>query len=182
MLNYRLPSHSTPGTALKTYRSPQRVVADIKQLIAADKPSPHPPSVLVRILKLLCEARNYERAAIFLVIGGREVPRAVSGSETAANRPELTVSIKIAGRTLGSLRAVPARGHEASSEERVLLREVADLLALYLTGKGKYLTRKAREALLGASAQGSSEARGYQPSSEKPAIESRRAAAGEKYH
>lgn len=174
---------------MKTYRSPRNVVAEIKRLVATDKPSPRPPSPLARILKLLCESRNYERAGVFLMVAGREVPRAFSGPPTpqqtktgfAGPGPELSVPIKIAGRTLGSLRAQLAPGHAFGPKERVLLHEVAEMLAVYLTGKGKYLARKAREALRETAAADAGEARGYQPSSDKGAgLETLRAAAGDK--
>jgi hypothetical protein len=168
---------------LKTYRSPRNVVAQIEQLIAADKPSPRPPSALVRILKLLCEGRNYERAGIFLAINGREVPRAFGGIQAAADepRPELSVPIKIASHTLGSLRVQLAPGRAFSSEERVLLHQVAEILARYLTGKGKYLVRKTREALRESAGSASAESRGYQPASAKGGgVETRLVAAGEK--
>ncbi len=168
---------------MKTYRSPRNVVAQVKRLIATDKPSPRPPSALVRILKLLCDSRNYERAGIFLVVNGREVPRAFSGPQAVASQsgPELSVPIKIAGRALGSLRVQLASGHALSAEERVLLHEVAEILAVYLTGKGKYLVRKAREALRETAAANFGETRGYQPASDKgSAMETLRAAAGDK--
>lgn len=166
---------------MKTYRLPRNVVAEVKRLIAADKPSPHPPSALVRILKLLRDSRHYERAGVFLLVAGREVPRAFSG--TTANKPgaELSVPIQIASHTLGSLRVQLAPGHGFSPEERVLLHAVAGILALYLTGKGKYVVRKAREALRETAAADSGETRGYQPSSDKRGgMETRRAAAGDK--
>ena len=182
---------------MKTYRSPRNVVAEIKRLIATDKPSPHPPSALVRILKLLCESRHYAGAGVFLVVAGREVPRAFSGPQVAAAQPgpppqqtktgfaggpgpELSVPIKIASYALGSLRVQLSPGHVFSPEERVLLHEVADVLALYLSSKGKCLVRKAREALRGTAAD-FSESRGYQPASDKGrAPEARLAAAGDK--
>ncbi len=168
---------------MKTYRSPRSVVAEIKRLIATSKPSPHPPSALARILKLLCESRNYERAGVFLVVAGREVPRAFSGPQmaTAQPGPELSVPIKIASHALGSLRAQPFPGHVFSPEERVLLHEVADVLALYLSSKGKYVVRKTREALRESAAADSGETRGYQPASDKGSVpEARLAAAGDK--
>ena len=165
---------------LKTYRSPRNVVFEIERLIAADKPSPHPPSALARILKLLCDGRNYQRAGIYLLIDGREVPRALSGSQ-AAGHPgaDLSIPIRIASQTLGSLRVQLAPGHTSNFEERVLLHEVAEILSVYLTGKGKYLVRKAREALREAADSG--ETRGYQPSPDKGAgVETLRAVAGNK--
>jgi hypothetical protein len=166
---------------LKTYRSPSNVVAEVKRLIATDKPSPHAPSVLARILKQLCESRNYQRAGVFLSVDGREVPRAFSGPPAASEQtgPELSTPIKIASHTLGSLRVQLAPGHLFSPGERVLLHEVAEMLALYLSSKGKYLVRKAREALRESAAAVSDEARGYQPASDQ-SLETRRAAAGEK--
>ena len=167
---------------MKTYRSPRNVVAEIKRLIATDKPSPHPPSALGRILKLLCESRNYERAGIFLVVAGREVPRAFSGPLGAAAQPgpELSVPIRIAGQALGSLRVQLSPGRMFSPDERVLLHGVADVLALYFSNKGRYLVRKAREALRETAAD-SGENRGYQPASDKGRVpEARLAAAGDK--
>ena len=152
-------------------------------MIAAEKPAPNRPSVLARVAKLLCDSRNYQRTGIFLAAGGLEMPRAFSGSESGAGQrgPELSVPIGIASHTLGSLRVQLAPDHVFSLEERVLLREVADVLALYLSGKGKYLMRKAREALQQAAPANAGERRGYQPSSDRASSkETRRAAAGEK--
>ena len=168
---------------MKTYRLPRNVVAEVKRLIATDKPSPHAPSALARILKLLCESRNYARAGVFLMVAGRELPRAFSGSQAPTSQPgaELSVPIKISSHTLGSLRVQPAPGHEFSPNEQVLLHEVAEVLALYLSAKGKYLVRKAREALRGTAAASFGETRGYQPASDKGAgLETLRAAAGDK--
>jgi hypothetical protein len=158
------------------------VVAEIQRLIVADKPSPHPPSALARIAKVLCDGRHYQRTGIYLMIDDREVPRAISGqpviSDSAA---DLSVPIKIASQTLGSLRVQLEAGHSSSFEERVLLHEVAGILAVYLTGKGKYLVRKAREALHETAAPDSDRPRGYQPASERGAVSGARlAAAGDK--
>jgi len=144
---------------VKTYLSPRDVVAQIEKLIATEKPSPRPPSVLARILKVLCEGRHYERAGIFLAVNGREVPRAFGGSQAAAGelRPELVVPIKIATYSIGSLRVQPAPGRGLSSQERILLHKVAQILARYLSGKGKYLVRKTREALREAAPAASGE-------------------------
>ena len=165
---------------MKTYLSPKTVVAEVERLIAADKPSPHPPSALARIAKLLCDSRGYRRAGIYLLIDGRELPRAFSGSQPASQPgSDLSVPLKIASQTLGSLRVQLAHGHTSSFEERVLLREVAGVLALYLSSKGKYVVRKAREAVRESTASG--KARGYQPASDKSSIpEIRFATAGDK--
>ena len=167
---------------MKTYHSPRSVVAEIQRVIVADKPSPHPPSALARIAKVLCDGRRYQRACIYLMVEGREVPRALSGSQTASQTAtDLSVPIKIASQTLGSLRVQLEAGRSSSFEERVLLHEVAEILSVYLTGKGKYLVRKAREALHETAASDSDRPRGYQPASEKGEVpEARLAAAGDK--
>jgi hypothetical protein len=167
---------------VKTYHSPRSVVAEIRRLILADKPSPHPPSALARIAKVLCDGRHYQRAGIYLMVDGREVPRAISGQQVISDSAaDLSVPIKIASQTLGSLRVQLEAGHSSSFEERVLLHEAAGILAVYLTGKGKYLVRKAREALHETAASDSDRPRGYQPASEKGAVPGARlAAAGDK--
>ena len=167
---------------MKTYTSPTNVVAAIKRVIAADKPSPRPPSALALIARLLCDGRHYQSAGIYLLIDGREVPRALSGPEGGSHAgTDWSVPIKIAGETLGSLRVRFAPGHTASFEQRVLLHKVAGILALYLSSKGKFLVRKAREALRETATSGSTERRGYQPASDKGGIsEARFAAAGDK--
>jgi hypothetical protein len=166
---------------LKTYRPPRNVVVEIKRLIATDKPLSRPPSVLVRILRLLCESRSYARADVFLVVNGREVAGASSSPQVAADRPgpELSLPIKIASYRLGSLCVQLGSGREFGLEERVLLHEVSSMLAVYFTGKGKYLVRKAREALRDTAAA-ANETQGYKPASDKGPIETRRAAAGDK--
>jgi hypothetical protein len=166
---------------LKTYRPLRKVLAEIQRLIATDKPSARAPFALVRILKSLCEGRNYARVVVVLLVNGRETPRVFSGPQGAAEQSgaELSVPIKIAGRTLGSLRVQLPPGREFSPEERVLLHEVAENLAVYLSGKGKYVVRKAREAFRETAFSDSIETRRYQPSSDWSVLESRRAVAGD---
>ena len=167
---------------MKTFRPPRTVVADIKQLIATSKPLPGRPSALARILKQLCDGRHYLRAGIFLAISSKEVPCAICGPQAAPRdrADEVGVPIRIAAHTFGTLRVQLAPGHVFNLEERVLLDEVALVLARYLSGKGKYVVRKAREAFRESTAAGLGEARGYQPSSDHSGMETRRAAAGDK--
>ncbi|MBZ5646025.1 MAG: GAF domain-containing protein [Acidobacteriia bacterium] len=87
---------------------------------------------------------------------------------------EIATPIKIAGRVIGVLDAESDQMDAFGGEDRVLLKNVAGKLALFLTGKGKYIVRKFREG----SAQ-PAEVRGYQPSSERPMERSRKVAAGE---
>jgi GAF domain-containing protein len=70
-------------------------------------------------------------------------PAQVAVPET---RKKIVVSIRIAGRELGSLGVESDREHSFGSDDRVLLEQVAGLLARFLTGKGKYLVRKALQS------------------------------------
>lgn len=95
-------------------------------------------------------------------------------------KSEIVVPIKIAGRTLGVIDAESDQANAFGAEDRVLLERVAKALARFLTGRGKYLVRKAREqAKERAAKSGPPREEKHQPVSEK-AQGSRRAAAGEK--
>ncbi len=87
-------------------------------------------------------------------------------------RSELAVPIKIAGRVLGVIDSESEALNAFGPEDRLLLKEVAARLARFLTGRGKYLLIKAREAAAQAP-----------PATAKPARlpgEQLRAAAGER--
>jgi putative methionine-R-sulfoxide reductase with GAF domain len=191
---------------LKRYRSPRHVIAEVERLIASAKPSIHPPSVLVRIVELLCSSRHYSSAGIYLVAGGRVALRAASGRRpqrekmalgagyvgvaaqtgqlTAGSEggwPQTAVPIKLVGKVLGVL-AIQSE-NVIASQDRVLLKQIAFRVARYLSYGGKYLMRKAREAARPRPSSQSEPARGYQPGSEKPvpaAELARLVAAGEK--
>lgn len=90
-------------------------------------------------------------------------------------RSEIATPIKIAGRVLGVLDAESERVNGFSGEDRVLLKDVAGKLALFLTGAGKYRVRKMRE-----SQPLDAPSRGYQPSSDRSTEQARKVAAGEK--
>ena len=52
--------------------------------------------------------------------------------------------MKLASRELGVLSVESDRENGFGAEDRVLLEAVADVLARFLTGRGKYLARRAR--------------------------------------
>ncbi len=87
---------------------------------------------------------------------------------------EIATPIKLAGRVIGVLDAESERRNGFSGQDRVLLKDVAGKLALFLTSEGKYLVRKVRESAPAA------QARGYKPSSDRSLEQSRKVAAGEK--
>jgi putative methionine-R-sulfoxide reductase with GAF domain len=91
-------------------------------------------------------------------------------------KSEIVVPIKIASRTLGVIDVEGDKPNAFGGKDRVLLERVATLLAKFLTSKGKYLARKAREADSRAGKTASKEK--HAPASEKMQS-TRRAAAGE---
>ena len=62
----------------------------------------------------------------------------------AETRSKILISMKLASRELGVLSVESDREGAFGAEDRVLLEGVADSLARFLTGRGKYLARKAR--------------------------------------
>ena len=65
-------------------------------------------------------------------------------------RSELAVPIKIGSHVLGVINLEHTQTHGLSTEDRVLAEEVAQQLARFLSGRGKYVLMKAREAALPA--------------------------------
>jgi hypothetical protein len=155
--------------------APRQVLAQIDQVLA-QKLSPHDAAQrepLKHVVEVLCNGRGYLRATVQLTIDGRNVGESSYGSElTRPAKPQMAVSIKIASRILGSLRAENDAFH---ADDRVLLKQVAARLARFLTSRGKALVRSARETESGRVRN--PEERGYQPASAKTA--SLRMAAGE---
>ena len=173
---------------MKTYRSPRDVLAQVNTVIAENKPSANSPSVLVQVAKLLHDARNYYRVGIYLVVKDRVVRQAVCGPDLAQpgktlSTSEVAVPIQLGTQLLGYLRAEGEQtgGAGLPPEDRILLKEVALLLARYLHGKGRFLMRKAREVVREAAAAVVEDRRAASPvKAEVPKRESLRAAAGEK--
>jgi L-methionine (R)-S-oxide reductase len=97
-------------------------------------------------------------------------------------KSEMVVPIKLVSRTLGVIDVESNELDAFGPEDRVLLKRVANVLAKFLTSKGKYLVRKAREADARAGKAPAAKEK-LAPVSEKPArAETRKAAAGELVH
>lgn len=134
--------------------------------------APHPPTYalpLERVLELLYEGRHYSWIGIYLVFGETAVRQAFCGpvppchsfSVGSANagagergpghstfretKSEIMVPIKLATRILGVIDAESDHVNAFSSEDRVLLERLADMLARFLAGDGKYIVRHAQE-------------------------------------
>ncbi|HXE89601.1 MAG TPA: GAF domain-containing protein [Terriglobales bacterium] len=91
-------------------------------------------------------------------------------------KSEIVVPIKLGGKVLGVIDVESDRENAFGKTDRVLLEEVADRLARFLTKSGRYLLRHARESATASN----SPVRAYPASAEKAVKSSggRRAAAG----
>ena len=135
---------------MKVYRSTRQLLADVDCLLAASRPSArHSP--LDEVIDLLCQGRYYAWVGIFLAVGenalqqslgaGGDSPDEVTLPET---RSKILISMKLASREVGVLSVESNRENGFGAEDRVLLEAVANVLARFLTGPGKYIARKAR--------------------------------------
>lgn len=136
---------------MKTYRSPRDLLAKVKQILAR-KPFLH-GSPLAEIITLLCRGRHYSRMAVYLAAEKDSAQHLLEAGGTHRARPvraetrsEWLLEVKIAGRTIGMLEVESDRENAFASADRVLLENVARILARFLTGRGKYLVRKARQS------------------------------------
>ncbi len=96
-------------------------------------------------------------------------------------KSEIVVPIKIAGRVLGVIDVESDKADAFGMQECILLKFVAEQLARFLTSRGKYLVRHAREKAAAESTKTPQE-RGQQPTSERPHMERMKAAVGERSH
>lgn len=134
---------------LKLYRSTQNVLSDIEELLSNNRPSFH-HSPLHDVVELLCEGRHYSWVGIYLTLDPSSTHALLEdGSELHPNqiatpgaRKKILISMKVAGREVGSLNVESDRENSFGAEDRVLLDRVAGLLARFLTGPGRYLVRK----------------------------------------
>jgi hypothetical protein len=156
---------------LKTYRSAPKLLAQIEQLLAANKPSFH-HSPLDDVIEIMGQGRHYSWMGIYFAIEENRQQLLGASAETSVEAPALpntrskiVVAIKIASRKLGVLVVESDRENAFSPAERVLLKRLAVVLARFLTGRGKYIVRKTRETVA-ASRMVDVPARRPQPASE----------------
>jgi len=159
---------------VKTYLAPRTLLAEIEHMLGGNKPSfQHSP--LEDVIELLCRGRHYTWAGIYLAVGesgSQQLLGAAAGVEPAQVELPETRS-KIASHELGVLAVESDRENAFGPEDRVLLETVADALARFLAGNGKYLVRKARQV----ASENSNPKRTPQPASTQAL---RSAAVGEK--
>ena len=130
--------------AVKIYRPAKSILSDIQRTLAA-KPSIH-HSPLGTVAGLLCEGRHYSWVGIYLTAPALLQDASDLRQNQIAHpttRKKIIVSMKIAGREVGTLNVESSLEDSFGSEDRVLIERVAGLLARFLTSTGKYLVRKA---------------------------------------
>jgi hypothetical protein len=135
---------------LKVYRPTRHLLADVECLLAASQPSGH-HSPLEGVIDLLCRGRHYAWVGIFLAVEQTASQQSLgAGGDPLAEvalpetRSKILISMKLASREIGVLSVESDRENGFGAEDRVLLEDVADVLARFLTGRGKYLARRAR--------------------------------------
>lgn len=136
---------------MKTYRPTRVLLAQIEELLSKNKPA-FGCSPLDRVIELLSEGRHYSWVGLYLALakdqqqllgsGGQSGLQTTSAPQT---RSKMLVTMKLGSREIGVLAAESDRAHPFGPEDRVLLEKVADVLARFLAGPGKYLVREARE-------------------------------------
>jgi len=134
---------------LKAYRSTRQLLAEVEGVLAASRPSfRHSP--LEDAIELLCRGRHYAWVGIILAVGENAQRSLGAGSHTPTKvalletRSKILISIKLASRELGVLSVESDHENAFGAEDQVLLEAVADALARFLAGRGKYLVRRAR--------------------------------------
>jgi putative methionine-R-sulfoxide reductase with GAF domain len=135
---------------LRPYRSTRNLLADVKKVLADNRPSFH-RSPLEEIAGLLCEGRHYSWVGIYLTLDEKSSSALLEEALIKPNqvavhgtRKKIVVAMRVGGRELGFLNVESDRESAFGSEDRVLLDRVAGLLARFLAGpRGKYLVLKA---------------------------------------
>ena len=145
---------------MKVYCSTRQLLADVERVLAASRPSAS-RSPLEDVVDLLCHGRHYAWVGIFLAVG-ENIPlqSLAAGSDALSEvmlpetRSKILISMKLASRELGVLSVESDRENAFGAADRVLLEDVADVVARFLAGRGKYIVRKARTARPGRDGRG----------------------------
>jgi hypothetical protein len=123
---------------LKRYQATSEVFAQIERALAQVRPHPGDATPLAQVAAALVDGRHYEAAEIYLAVDAGARPQRHATVDGAT----WTFSIRVTTREIGVLAVT---GKSLSGADRVLLARVAKLLARFLTSRGKYLVRAARE-------------------------------------
>ena len=145
------------GTELKIHRDAAELLSDIEGVLAANRPSfSHSP--LQDVIELLSHGLHVAWVGIYLAAGtasqqllgagGEPHPGQMAGQGT---KSKILVSLKLAGHEFGVLDVESDCPNAFGPRDRVLLEKVANLLARFIAGPGRYLARKARATAMAKS-------------------------------
>jgi len=152
----RLPgTHYTgSGCAVKRFRSFAELLPEIESLLSAAQPSFH-HSPLEDVVQTLSDGRHYAWMGIYLAIPApAPQPLLEAGADAAAekaisSRSRVLVTMTLGSREIGVIDVESNRPGAFSSAEVVFLEQVAEVLARYLAGPGRFLVRRARQNATG---------------------------------
>jgi hypothetical protein len=145
-----IPKSSAQELRVKTYRPARVLLTQIEELLAKNKPT-FGCSPLDGVLELLSEGRHYSWVGIYLALAenrqllGSHGESGMQSTSAPHTRSKMLVSMKVGSREVAVLGAENERQFPFAAEDRVLLEKAAELLGRFLTGRGKYLVRQARE-------------------------------------
>jgi len=161
---------------VKTYRTARDLQASIEKALA--RPASFQNTPLDEVATILSEGRHYSWVGIYLVAGER--PKSGSAPAKTASRTapqtQAVIPVGLGQHVYGAIEVQSEKRKSLTGADRILLKQVARRLAMYLHVRGAYLVRKAREAA--AEHPQALPTRGHQPASEK-VPERSLAAAGE---
>jgi len=130
---------------VKTYRNGAELLAEVKQVLAA-KPrhggAPFTPDPLEHLLIILLSGRNYSAVELALNLDEDHGLEFSLGKSHDA-QSEFFAPVRMVGRQLGELRVFSTHEYAFSSQDRVMLKQVAQAVARFLTGAGKHVLRVA---------------------------------------
>ncbi len=131
---------------MKSYTPPDLIRRQIEDVLENNVAS-FRTSPLDAVIHLLATGRHYSWIGIYLaaagtteLLGAGGDPHQVVSSSTTSR---ILIAMKVASREVGVLGVEVDKEYGFGTHDRVLLERVADLLARFLTGPGKYLVRRA---------------------------------------
>ena len=136
---------------MKQFRSFPELRREIEETLAGSKPAFH-HSPLEDVAQLLCAGRRYAWVGIYLTVtASGPQPLLEAGADllsrgSSGARSRILLSMKRGIRETGLLDVETDRPNGFTAAEVAFLGEVADMLANYLSGRGKYLVRRTRRA------------------------------------
>jgi len=151
------------------YRDPREISAEVKGLLQQKVRRREPR--LQPVVDLLYRGRHYRTVVLYLPASGNcsavafrgvgemaadciahgddcdsevktalSLPSAANGVPAPAER--VIVPVSIGQNVLGAIKVLAEEDHTLSLRDQLLIREVAREVALFLTGKGRYILRK----------------------------------------